>query len=88
MPGVSYFNGSEDNGGMWRAGREKALMKNTASNSDNYYPMLSFKTPNGAWTIGTIGERLCFHYLSDDDYNAGNNNSAHYEMVNGTNKTL
>lgn len=88
VPGVSYFNGSEDNGGMWRAGREKALMKNTASNSDNYYPMLSFKTPNGAWTIGTIGERLCFHYLSDDDYNAGNNNSAHYEMVNGTNKTL
>lgn len=88
VPGVSYFNGSEDNGGIWRSGREKALMKNTASNSNNYYPMLSFKTPNGAWTIGTIGERLCFHYMSDDEYNAGQNLSTRYEMVNGTNKTL
>lgn len=88
VPGISYFSGSEDNGGMWRSGREKALMKNTASNPDSYYPMLSLKTPNGVWTIGTIGERLCFHYLSDDDYNAGLNTSTHYEMVNGTDKIL
>lgn len=88
VPGISYFSGSGDNGGMWRAGREKALMKNTASNPNDYYPMLSLKTPNGVWTIGTIGERLCFHYLSDDDYNEGYNLSAHYEMVNGTNKVL
>lgn len=88
VPGISYFSGSGDNGGMWREGREKALMKNTASNPNDYYSMLSLKTPNGVWTIGTIGDRLCFHYLSDDDYNEGYNLSAHYEMVNGTNKVL
>lgn len=55
----------------WYNGRDGAILRrpNTVSNSGIYYPLVSSKTVNGDWTIGTYGDEIQFNYITDADYN-------------------
>lgn len=74
----SIINNS--NGGSWRTGRDRAIIKNTTCNEaagSTWHAIVSVKSINGSFEMGCLsGENnLRFVYTSDADYAAGNNSS-------------
>lgn len=60
----------------WLNGRNSAAVK--MNSISGYSPAISVKTTNGSWEIGAYDnsnytDQLIFGYVSDSDYNAGNN---------------
>lgn len=67
-------------GGSWGKGRDGAIIKNTSHGQTAGYsfnPLGSIKTTLGSWEFGNLSgeESLAFSYVTDTDYNAGNNKS-------------
>lgn len=61
---------------LWVNGRNNALLRMISING--YSPAISIKTTNGSWDIGAYNEPsytddLVFSYVTDANYNAGNN---------------
>lgn len=54
-------------------GRDGAVIRrpNAITSSEVYYPLVSSKTVNGDWTIGTLSDDLYFNYTTDTRYNGG-----------------
>lgn len=69
---------------LWVNGRDHTAVKMNSINE--YSPAISIKTTNGSWEIGAYDssyytDKLIFGYVSDTDYNAGNNRqSAQYTL--------
>lgn len=66
---------------QWRQGRDGALVKTTSLPSTAYSPILSAKTTNGSWEIGTYDntsytDDLIFTYITDENYNNSNTRTA------------
>lgn len=66
------------NSSGWGNGRDNAFIRRSKAISDSgtYYPLISSKTVNGDWTIGTLSNNLYVNYANDTDYNASNNKLA------------
>lgn len=62
-------------GGSWIQGRNNACLYQTLTTSNNWHPVVGFKTPNGSWTIGNVGdnENCVFSYDTDTNFNANTN---------------
>lgn len=64
-------------GQSWVNGRSGALIRNTAATytANNYNPLISIKSINGTWDIGTYttNNSLYFTYITDTNFNAGTN---------------
>lgn len=70
------------NSSSWSLGRDNAILRrpNSPNNSGSYYPIISSKTVNGDWTIGTLSDLLYFNYTTDTNYNNGTNANAYQFM--------
>ena len=70
------------NASYWSLGRDNAILRrpNSPNTTGSYYPIISSKTVNGDWTIGTYSDLLYFNYTTDTDYNNGTNNNAYQFM--------
>ena len=58
----------------WINGRDSAIVRQTSASG--YSAVVSSKTTNGSWEIGNYtsnGDNLYFTYVSDSNYNRGNN---------------
>lgn len=66
------------NSSGWGNGRDNAFIRRSKAITDSgtYYPLISSKTVNGDWTIGTLSNNFYVNYANDTDYNAGNNKLA------------
>ena len=73
-----YISGQiarEGKNGNWVSGRTNAMIRQTTANA--YSVFASVKTYTGSWEIGEYtasGERLLFTYVTDTNFNNGNNN--------------
>lgn len=55
----------------WVKGRDTALVSSTVAGNDQYIPVVTCKSLNGSWDIGTyIGNVLHFSYITDANYKA------------------
>lgn len=61
-------------GAMLIYGRSNATIRNTGSNTGGFCAVVSQKSVNGDWSIGTLYDDLYFVYTKDSDYDAGTNN--------------
>lgn len=70
------------NSSSWSLGRDNAILRrpNSPNTTGSYYPIISSKTVNGDWTIGTCSDLLYFNYTTDTIYNNGTNNNAYQFM--------
>lgn len=68
---------------QWIRGREYALLASTniPATTEQYMPLTSVKTINGAWTTGTLNDHYYITYTTDTDYNAGTNAKVHGMMM-------
>ena len=72
-----YISGQiarEGKNGNWVSGRTNAMIRQTTANA--YSVFASIKTYTGSWEIGEYtasGERLLFTYVTDTNFNNGNN---------------
>ena len=58
----------------WSNGRNSAIVRQTTASG--YSTVVSSKTTNGSWEMGNYtsnGDNLYFTYISDSNYNSGNN---------------
>lgn len=72
---ISGQIGREGKNGNWVSGRTNAMIRQTTANA--YSVFASVKTYAGSWEIGEYtasGERLLFTYVTDTNFNNGNNN--------------
>ena len=72
-------------GGGWISARDNATVKSICvPASSSYCPVVSVKTNNGEWSIGSLGstskntENLYFSYTTDANYSAGSNTASTY----------
>ena len=58
------------NSSAWAGGRDLAILRRPGAVRDRglYYPVVSSKTVDGDWTIGTLDNGLFFNYTSDTAY--------------------
>lgn len=70
------------NGSSWSLGRDNAILRrpNSPNTTGSYYPIISSKTVNGDWAIGTCSDFLYFNYTTDTNYNNGTNANAYQFM--------
>lgn len=59
----------------WVNGRNTAIIRSIDSDSERFHVLASSKTPSGSWEIGSLRENFRFSYVTDTNYNAGNNTS-------------
>lgn len=58
----------------WWDGRDKALIKASRAVSNAYYPLLSIKTVEGSWELGShTADSLLFTYMTDTNYSSKTN---------------
>ena len=58
----------------WVTGRNTATVRNSISGASQYEPILSAKTENGSWELGTyVNNTMHLSYITDENYNKGNN---------------
>lgn len=52
---------------LWVKGLDGAILRrpDAVTNSEIYYPLVSSKTVNGSWTMGTYANQLQFNYIAD-----------------------
>lgn len=75
-------------GVSWVNGRSGALIRNTATTytANNYNPIVSVKSINGTWDIGTYttSNGLYFTYITDTNFNAGTNTATQQMYITGS----
>lgn len=59
----------------WIKGRDVAPVR-TTSGSANWNPVVSAKSVNGSWELGTLNNTFYFSYATDTNYNAGTNTTS------------
>ena len=71
------------NSAAWAGGRDLAILRrpNAVSNRGLYYPVVSSKSVDGDWTIGTLDNGLFFNYTSDTAYSNWTGNT-HQFLLN------
>ena len=62
----------------WYDGRDGAVVRNNNESTGGYNPIVSVKSKNGSWELGSYtGDDLFFlTYIADSDYNSNNNRYA------------
>lgn len=65
----------KDTASSWVNGRNTAIIRSIDSDSERFHVLASSKTPSGSWEIGSLRENFRFSYVTDTNYNAGNNTS-------------
>lgn len=71
------------NSSAWAGGRDLAILRRPDAVSDRglYYPIISSKTVDGDWTIGTLDNGLFINYTSDTAYSNWTGNT-HQFLLN------
>ena len=71
------------NSSAWAGGRDLAILRRPEAVRDRglYYPIISSKTVDGDWTIGTLDNGLFINYTSDTAYSNGTGNT-HQFLLN------
>ena len=71
------------NRSAWAGGRDLAILRRPDVVRDRglYYPIISSKTVDGDWTIGTMDNGLFINYTSDTDYSNWTGNT-HQFLLN------
>lgn len=71
------------NSAAWAGGRDLAILRrpDKVSNRGLYYPIISSKTVDGDWTIGTLDNGLFINYTSDTAYSNWTGNT-HQFLLN------
>ena len=67
--------------GLWYEGRDNAILaSNEVPSGDAYYPLIDIKTPNGDWSMGSLGihDYMYFVYTKDNDYDTESNKTERY----------
>ena len=60
--------------GQWYQGRDRALIRTTSATQNQYVPIISVKSDEGSWEIGTYqDDRLYFTYITDEAYESNDN---------------
>ena len=60
--------------GQWYQGRDRALIRTTFAIQNQYVPIISVKSSEGSWEIGTYqNDRLYFTYITDEAYESNDN---------------
>lgn len=63
----------------WIRGRENAALRVTTNTaSDSFFPIISGKSSNGAWSVGVLSNNLYLSYTTDTNYSAGTNAGNNY----------
>lgn len=79
-------------GVSWVNGRSGALIRNTAATytSNSYNPIVSVKSINGTWDIGTYtaNNSLYFTYITDTNFNAGTNTTTAQIEFRGSDNSI
>lgn len=58
----------------WVSGRSNAMIRTNTSGSSLYCPILSAKSQNGSWELGSYTSNILhFSYITDANFNSGNN---------------
>ena len=80
---------TRDSGGSFISDRNRVAVFGTKCTKSNYNPIVGQKTKNGAWTIGNLGgdESLLFNYSTDENFNAGTNQTTAVHLEVPTNTT-
>lgn len=62
----------------WYNGRDGAIVRNNNEAASGYNPVVSVKSKNGSWEMGTYTDSDIFYltYIADSDYNSNNNRYA------------
>lgn len=61
--------------GSWISGRTNALLRQSGDPTSSWAPVLSMKSQNGSFEIGTIYDSMAVSYSSDTNFNAGTNST-------------
>lgn len=62
--------------GQWYQGRDRALIRTTSAIQNQYVPIISVKSGEGSWEIGTYqDDRLYFTYITDEAYESNDNST-------------
>lgn len=76
----------------WVNGRNGALIRNTTATftANNYNPIVSVKSINGTWDIGTYttNNSLYFTYITDANFNAGTNSTTAQMEFRGSDNSI
>ena len=76
----------------WVQGRANALVRNTNTtySANNYNPIVSVKSINGTWDIGTYttNNGLYFTYITDANFNSNTNTATQHIYINGSDGVL
>lgn len=79
-------------GTSWYTGRDKALVRNTATafSNNQYNAILSVKSIDGTWDIGTytVNNSLYFSYITDANYNNNSNTTSAQIEFRGSDKKI
>lgn len=77
---VKHIDNDNTEGCLWYEGRDNATARNMNTTTDSFHPVITQKTKNGTWSVGSLGgqDGLYFSYVSDTDYNNKNNVSKTY----------
>lgn len=69
-------------GVSWYLGRAYAAFRSGSKPPDGngYWPVLELPAVSGDWSIGVLGNRIRFVYITDANYSAGNNYSVAYNL--------
>lgn len=75
------------NSSAWSGGRDLAILRRPDAVSDRglYYPIISSKTVDGDWTIGTLDNGLFINYTNDADYSGWIGNTHQFLFNNDGN---
>ena len=59
----------------WGGARDQALVRNADFDASKqaFWPVTSSKCNIGTWEVGSLGDDYYFSFVSDENYNAGNN---------------
>lgn len=75
-------------GGSFIEGRTNAAIYQSRNTTNDWHPVIGFKTDTGSWEFGSVGESdyAMFSWGSDSDYNSGNNtaNIVNLRNISGT----
>ena len=75
-------------GGNWIAGRTNAAIYQSRNTTNDWHPVIGFKTDTGSWEFGSAGQNddAAFSWGSDSNYNSGRNTTkiVYLRNINGT----
>lgn len=74
-------------GGSWILGRSNAVIYQPRTTTDDWHPVVGFKTKTGSWEFGSVGDDFAtFSWGSDSNYSSGTNVTTivHLRTISGT----